>query len=144
MPVTSHHIMSRQLGVFSMKSHKDVLTAQSNQSCFYCLHFAGRSRRAGYKSKYEGCLLVVLYICSKNPPESLLLIYFHKCCISAYFQTAWLFCYIICLVVFAYLIIFHLFLKGLTWEAGRERRQRRAGKRCKHIADKMIVFGQLS
>lgn len=36
-----------------------------------------------------------------------------------------------------YLIMLSLFLKGFTWEAGCERRQRRVGKRCKHIVDKM-------
>lgn len=127
-----------------MKSHKDVLTAQSNKAASTVCTSQGDPGEPGTKVSMKAVFLSFYTFAQKNPPESLLLIYFHKCCISAYFQTAWLFCYIICLVVFAYLIIFHLFLKGLTWEAGRERRQRRAGKRCKHIADKMIVFGQLS
>lgn len=126
-----------------MKSHKDVLTAQSYKAASTVCTSQGDPGEPGTKVSMKAVFLS-FYTFAQKKNESLLLIYFHKCCISAYFQTARLFCYIICLVVFAYLIIFNLFLKGLTWEAGRERRQRRAGERCKHIADKIIVFGQLS
>ncbi len=41
-----------------------------------------------------------------------------------------------------YLIILSLFLKGFTWETGCERRQRRAGKRRKHMLIKLLKMAK--